>query len=35
MRNAEQAGYRALLIYFSLGGPELHIERVRLRAFVG
>ncbi len=35
MRNAKQAGYRALLIYVALGDPELHIERVRLRVSLG
>ena len=35
MRNAKQAGYRALLIYVALGDPELHIERVRLRVARG
>jgi predicted ABC-type ATPase len=35
MRNAKQAGYRALLIYVALGDPELHIERVRLRVSRG
>ncbi len=35
MRNAKQAGYRALLVYVALGDPELHIERVRLRVSRG
>lgn len=35
MREAKRVGYRALLIYVSLGDPELHIERVRLRVSQG
>lgn len=35
MREAKDVGYRTLLIYVALGDPELHIERVRLRASQG
>lgn len=35
MRAAKQAGFRTLRIYVSLGDPELHIERVRLRVSLG
>src|SRR5271154_1448675 len=35
MRKAKSAGYRTLLVYVSLGDPELHIERVRLRVSQG
>ena len=35
MRRAKGAGYRTLLIYVSLGNPELQIERVRLRVAQG
>ena len=35
MREAKRAGYRAHLVYVALGDPELHIERVRLRASQG
>ncbi len=30
MRQAKNAGYQTVLVYISLGDPELHIERVRL-----
>jgi len=35
MRQAALAGYETSLIYVSLGDPELHIERVRLRVAQG
>jgi predicted ABC-type ATPase len=35
VRKAKSAGYRTLLVYVSLGDPELHIERVRLRVSQG
>ena len=35
IRQASNAGYRTLLVYVSLGDPELHIERVRLRVSQG
>lgn len=35
VRQAGNAGYRTFLIYVSLGDPELHIERVRLRVAQG
>jgi predicted ABC-type ATPase len=35
LRQAKRAGYRTLLVYVSLGDPELHIERVRLRVSQG
>jgi predicted ABC-type ATPase len=31
VRRAKNSGYLTLLVYVSLGDPELHIERVRLR----
>src|SRR5580704_17734627 len=35
VRKAKSAGYQTLLVYVSLGDPELHIERVRLRVSQG
>ena len=35
IRQASNAGYQTLLVYVSLGDPELHIERVRLRVSQG
>ena len=35
MRQARDAGYQTFLVYVSLGDPELHIERVRLRVSQG
>ena len=35
VRRAKTAGYRTVLVYVSLGDPELHIERVRLRVSQG
>jgi predicted ABC-type ATPase len=35
MRQAKDATYRTFLVYVSLGDPELHIERVRLRVSQG
>lgn len=35
MRRAKNAGYQTTLVYVSLGDPELHIERVRLRVAQG
>jgi predicted ABC-type ATPase len=35
VRRARDAGYHTLLVYVSLGDPELHIERVRLRVSQG
>jgi len=35
MRRAKTAGYQTALVYVSLGDPELHIERVRLRVAQG
>jgi predicted ABC-type ATPase len=35
MREAGKAGYQTFLVYVSLGDPELHIERVRLRVSQG
>jgi predicted ABC-type ATPase len=35
MRQAMDAGYKTFLVYVSLGDPELHIERVRLRVSQG
>lgn len=32
---AKDAGYHTVLVYVSLGDPELHIERVRLRVSQG
>ena len=31
VRKARNAGYQTFLVYVSLGNPDLHIERVRLR----
>ncbi len=33
--NAKARGYRTFLVYVSLGDPDLHIERVRLRVSLG
>jgi predicted ABC-type ATPase len=33
LRRAKSIGYQTFLVYVSLGDPELHIERVRLRGF--
>jgi predicted ABC-type ATPase len=35
IRKAKNAGYQTFLVYVSLGDPELHIERVRLRVSQG
>ena len=35
MRRAQKAGYQVNMVYVSLGTPELHIERVRLRVARG
>ena len=35
IRQARDAGYRTFLVFVSLGNPELHIERVRLRVSRG
>lgn len=35
MRRAQKAGYHVVMVYVSLGAPELHIERVRLRVARG
>jgi predicted ABC-type ATPase len=35
VRQAKRAGYQTFLVYVSLGDPELHIERVRLRVSQG
>lgn len=35
MRDAKRAGFRTHLIYVAMDDPELHIERVRLRASQG
>ena len=35
MRQAKSAGYQTVLVYVSLGDPELHIERIRLRVSQG
>jgi predicted ABC-type ATPase len=35
MRQAKAGGYRTFLVYVSLGNPDLHIERVRLRVSRG
>jgi predicted ABC-type ATPase len=35
VRQARKAGYQTFLVYVSLGDPELHIERVRLRVSQG
>jgi predicted ABC-type ATPase len=35
LRQAKSAGYQTVLVYVSLGDPELHIERVRLRVSQG
>ncbi len=35
VRHAKAAGYRTFLVYVSLGDPDLHIERVRLRVSRG
>ena len=35
IRQASNAEYRTLLVYVSLGDPELHIERVRVRVSQG
>jgi predicted ABC-type ATPase len=35
VRQASHAGYQTILVYVSLGDPELHIERVRLRVAQG
>jgi len=35
VRQAKSAGYRTFLVYVSLGDPDLHIERVRLRVSRG
>lgn len=35
LRRATVAGYVTNLVYVSLGNPELHIERVRVRVSVG
>jgi len=35
VRQAKNAAYRTYLVYVSLGDPELHIERVRLRVSQG
>jgi predicted ABC-type ATPase len=35
MRKAKSLGYQILIVYVSLGDPELHIERVRLRVLQG
>jgi predicted ABC-type ATPase len=35
IRRAKNAGYETFLVYVSLGDPELHIERVRLRVSQG
>lgn len=35
LRKATSIGYQTLLVYVSLGDPELHIERVRLRVSQG
>jgi predicted ABC-type ATPase len=35
VRQAKNAGYQTFLVYVSLGDPELHIERVRLRVSQG
>ncbi len=35
LRQAKAAGYQTFLVYVSLGDPELHIERVRLRVSQG
>ena len=35
LRQAKNAGYQTFLVYVSLGDPELHIERVRLRVSQG
>jgi predicted ABC-type ATPase len=35
IRQAKAAGYRTFLVYVSLGDPDFHIERVRLRVSRG
>jgi len=35
LRKAKDAGYSTFLVYVSLGEPELHIERVRIRVSQG
>jgi predicted ABC-type ATPase len=35
LRQAKNTGSQTLLVYVSLGDPELHIERVRLRVSQG
>lgn len=35
LRQARKLGYQTFLVYVSLGDPELHIERVRLRVSQG
>jgi predicted ABC-type ATPase len=35
MKEARKAGFRIVLVYVALKGPELHIERVRLRVSRG
>lgn len=35
LSKAKRQGYKTLLVYVSLGDPELHIERVRIRVSQG
>ncbi len=35
LRTARRLHYRTFLVYVSLGDPQLHIERVRLRVALG
>src|SRR5258708_7575953 len=35
MRDARRSGYMTFLVYVSLGDPDLHVERVRLRVSQG